>query len=196
MLHLGKSLAQQHREIRRQSDLDRLEMTGLQPESDVIIEIATIVTDKHLEVLAEGPVIAIHQSDAVLGDGRLEQKQHGSSGLIARVRTSLAGDTAAAERATLEFLEPGSSPGARRCAATASARIGASSRASCRASRNSSTTAISTSARSRSWRSAGRRRSPRRSRRARRTWRSTTCANRSRTASITASTRLLQPFPR
>ena len=43
-----------------------LEMTGLQPESDLIIEIATIVTDKHLTVLAEGPVLAIHQSEATL----------------------------------------------------------------------------------------------------------------------------------
>ena len=43
-----------------------LEMTGLRPESDLIIEIATIVTDKHLAVLAEGPVLAIHQSDAIL----------------------------------------------------------------------------------------------------------------------------------
>jgi oligoribonuclease len=91
-----------------------LEMTGLKPESDFIIEIATIVTDKHLNVLAEGPVIAIHQSDSVLGAmDDWNQKQHGSSGLTARVRTSLV-DAAHAERATLEFLrawvEPGRSP--------------------------------------------------------------------------------------
>ena len=43
-----------------------LEMTGLKPDSDHIIEIATIVTDRHLNTLAEGPVLAIHQSDAVL----------------------------------------------------------------------------------------------------------------------------------
>ena len=48
-------------------------MTGLQPDTDLIIEIATIVTDKHLTVLAEGPVLAVHQSEAVLaGHGRLE----------------------------------------------------------------------------------------------------------------------------
>jgi len=90
------------------------EMTGLKPETDVIIEIATIVTDKHLQVLAEGPVIAVHQSDEVLGAmDDWNQKQHGSSGLIARVRTSRV-DTAHAERMTLEFLrawaEPGRSP--------------------------------------------------------------------------------------
>ncbi len=60
-------------------------MTGLKPESDVIIEIATIVTDKHLEVLAEGPVLAIHQSEAVLAASQV--------------------DTAAAESATIKFLE-------------------------------------------------------------------------------------------
>jgi oligoribonuclease len=91
-----------------------LEMTGLRPESDFIIEIATIVTDKHLEVLAEGPVIAVHQSDAILATmDDWNQKQHGGSGLTARVRMSTI-TTAHAERETLEFLrlwaEPGRSP--------------------------------------------------------------------------------------
>ncbi len=91
-----------------------LEMTGLNPDADQILEIATIVTDKHLSVLAEGPVLAIHQSDAALGAmDDWNQKQHGSSGLTARVRVSTVG-TAAAERETLEFLqrwvEPGRSP--------------------------------------------------------------------------------------
>ena len=59
-----------------------LEMTGLQPETDLIIEIATIVTDKHLTVLAEGPVIAVHQSAAVLAAmDDWNRKQHGGSGL-------------------------------------------------------------------------------------------------------------------
>ncbi len=89
-------------------------MTGLRPESDFIIEIATIVTDKHLEVLAEGPVIAVHQSDAILATmDDWNQKQHGGSGLTARVRMSTI-TTAHAERETLEFLrlwaEPGRSP--------------------------------------------------------------------------------------
>jgi oligoribonuclease len=91
-----------------------LEMTGLRPDSDFIIEIATIVTDKHLEVLAEGPVIAVHQSDAILATmDDWNQKQHGGSGLTARVRSSLV-DTEKAERETLEFLrnwvEPKRSP--------------------------------------------------------------------------------------
>jgi oligoribonuclease len=82
-----------------------LEMTGLSPETDLIIEIATIVTDKHLNVLAEGPVIAVHQSAEVLA--RMDdwnRNQHGGSGLSARVLASRI-DTAAAERETLAFLE-------------------------------------------------------------------------------------------
>ena len=66
-----------------------LEMTGLKPESDLIIEIATIVTDKHLNVLAEGPVLAIHQSEATLNAmDDWNRRQHGSSGLAARVLAS------------------------------------------------------------------------------------------------------------
>jgi oligoribonuclease len=91
-----------------------LEMTGLQPESDLIIEIATIVTDKHLNVLAEGPVLAVHQSEATMAAmDEWNRRQHGSSGLSARVLASGV-DSAAAEKATLDFLEiwvePGRSP--------------------------------------------------------------------------------------
>jgi len=82
-----------------------LEMTGLKPESDLIIEIATIVTDKHLNVLAEGPVFAVHQSEAVLASmDDWNRNQHGRSGLSARVLASTV-DEAAAERETLRFLE-------------------------------------------------------------------------------------------
>jgi oligoribonuclease len=91
-----------------------LEMTGLKPDTDTIIEIATVVTDRELAILAEGPVIAIHQPDEVLA--RMDdwnQRQHSSSGLLARVRASRA-SLADAERRTLEFLAPlvtaGSSP--------------------------------------------------------------------------------------
>jgi oligoribonuclease len=91
-----------------------LEMTGLKPDSDTIIEIATVVTDRELAILAEGPVIALHQPDEVLA--RMDdwnQRQHGSSGLLARVRASRV-SLAEAERRTLEFLAPlvtaGSSP--------------------------------------------------------------------------------------
>lgn len=81
-----------------------LEMTGLDPQNDTVIEIATVVTDKNLNVLAEGPILAIHQSEAILS--RMDdwnQKQHGGSGLIQRVRDS-AVDEAAAEQITLDFL--------------------------------------------------------------------------------------------
>jgi oligoribonuclease len=82
-----------------------LEMTGLKPESDLIIEIATIVTDKYLNVLAEGPVLAVHQSQSVLNAmDDWNRNQHGRSGLAARVRASDI-DAATAERRTLEFLE-------------------------------------------------------------------------------------------
>jgi oligoribonuclease len=88
-----------------------LEMTGLVPESDVILEIATIVTDKHLVVLAEGPVMAIHQSEATLAAmDDWNRRQHGSSGLTARVRASDV-DAATAENATLKFLEAWAEPG-------------------------------------------------------------------------------------
>ncbi|WP_020393607.1 oligoribonuclease [Thiolinea disciformis] len=81
-----------------------LEMTGLDTMNDVIIEIATVVTDKDLKVLAEGPVIAIHQADDILA--RMDdwnQKQHGSSGLVQRVKNSHWTETEA-EQATLDFL--------------------------------------------------------------------------------------------
>jgi oligoribonuclease len=91
-----------------------LEMTGLKPQTDHIIEIATVVTDKQLNVLAEGPVLAIHQSDAILdGMDDWNRRQHGASGLAARVRASTT-TVAEAERQTLQFLarwvEPGVSP--------------------------------------------------------------------------------------
>lgn len=81
-----------------------LEMTGLNPDSDRILEIATVVTDKHLTVLAEGPVLAIHQSDQVLeGMDDWNQNQHGNSGLTSRVRASTVTEDAA-EQDTLAFL--------------------------------------------------------------------------------------------
>ncbi len=82
-----------------------LEMTGLEPEKDVIIEMATIVTDSDLNILAEGPVIAVHQSDAVLaGMDEWCTRTHGESGLTQRVRDSRI-DTAAAEAQTIAFLQ-------------------------------------------------------------------------------------------
>jgi len=81
-----------------------LEMTGLDTANDRIIEIATIVTDSQLQILAEGPVLAIHQSDEVLnGMDEWNTRQHNQSGLIPRVRASRM-DEAGAERQTLDFL--------------------------------------------------------------------------------------------
>lgn len=82
-----------------------LEMTGLNPETDLIIEIATIVTDKDLNILAQGPVIAVHQSDEALAAmDDWNQLHHGQSGLIERVKASRI-DDAEAERLTIEFLK-------------------------------------------------------------------------------------------
>jgi len=91
-----------------------LEMTGLDPDRDRIIEIATLITDADLNVVAEGPVMAIHQSDEVLAAmDEWNQHHHGVSGLIDRVRTSGV-DEQDAERITLDFLgryiEPRRSP--------------------------------------------------------------------------------------
>jgi len=91
-----------------------LEMTGLDTVNDSIIEIATIVTDAELEVVAEGPVIAVHQPAVVLDAmDEWNTRQHNASGLVERVRQSTA-DAAAAEQQTLEFLRelvvPGESP--------------------------------------------------------------------------------------
>ena len=82
-----------------------LEMTGLNPDTDRIIEIATIVTDSDLDVLATGPVLAIHQSDECLaGMDEWNTSHHGASGLTEQVRNSSC-DEAQAERETLAFLE-------------------------------------------------------------------------------------------
>ncbi len=91
-----------------------LEMTGLDPERDLILEIATLVTDKQLNILGEGPVLAVHQSDAVLAAmGEWCTRQHGQSGLTQRVRESTI-SAAQAEHATIVFLRrylpPNTSP--------------------------------------------------------------------------------------
>lgn len=91
-----------------------LEMTGLDTNRDFIIEIATIITDGQLQVLAEGPVVAIYQEDAVLqAMDAWNTEHHGKSGLTARVRSSKY-TAADGERMTLEFVSrfvpPGISP--------------------------------------------------------------------------------------
>jgi oligoribonuclease len=82
-----------------------LEMTGLEPDSDRIIEVAVVVTDPQLTVRVEGPVFAIHQTDAVLaGMDAWNTGTHGKSGLTARVRASTV-DEAAAQAAVIDFLK-------------------------------------------------------------------------------------------
>ena len=81
-----------------------LEMTGLVPEQHRIIEMAVLVTDSNLNLLAEGPVIAVHQDDAALAAmDEWNTRQHGGSGLTQRVRDSRIGE-AEAERQMLAFL--------------------------------------------------------------------------------------------
>jgi oligoribonuclease len=81
-----------------------LEMTGLDTVNDHIIEIATVVTDKDLNVLAEGPVLAIYQPESVLATmDEWNQRQHGGSGLIQRIRDSKI-TLADAEQQTVAFL--------------------------------------------------------------------------------------------
>nr|WP_298413575.1 oligoribonuclease [uncultured Halomonas sp.] len=91
-----------------------LEMTGLDPNKERIIEVATLITDNDLKLIAEGPVIAVKQPDSLLeAMDSWNTKTHGESGLVDRVKASKS-DTADAQRKTLEFLKayvvPGSSP--------------------------------------------------------------------------------------
>ncbi|EAZ99280.1 oligoribonuclease [Marinobacter sp. ELB17] len=91
-----------------------LEMTGLDPEQERIIEMATLITDSELNLIAEGPVLAVHQSDTLMG--AMDEwctRTHGESGLTQRVTDSRISE-AEAEQQTLAFLrehlEPGDSP--------------------------------------------------------------------------------------
>src|SRR5258708_6870092 len=81
-----------------------MEMTGLDPERERIIELATVVTDANLDIVAEGPVFAIHQPDSLLnGMDNWNTSHHNSSGLVTRVRASRVTE-AMAEADTLAFL--------------------------------------------------------------------------------------------
>lgn len=82
-----------------------MEMTGLNPDSDRIIEVAVVVTDSELNIIGEGPVLAIHQSDEVLdGMDAWNKGTHGRSGLIERVKASTVTE-AEAEAVLVEFLK-------------------------------------------------------------------------------------------
>ena len=91
-----------------------LEMTGLNPERDRIIEIATLITDRELEILAEGPVFAVRQPESALAAmDEWNQSVHTKTGLVDRVRASSISESDA-EKLTLEFIKkhvaPKSSP--------------------------------------------------------------------------------------
>jgi oligoribonuclease len=82
-----------------------LEMTGLDPENDRIIEVATLVTDPNLNLIAEGPIIAVHQSESMMNSmDDWNQRHHGRSGLIERVKNSKITENVAEEQ-TIEFLQ-------------------------------------------------------------------------------------------
>ncbi len=82
-----------------------LEMTGLNPEADRIIEVATIVTDSQLKILAEGPVIAVHQADEIMnGMDEWNTRTHGKTGLTERVKKSRVAENDA-EKQTIDFLK-------------------------------------------------------------------------------------------
>ncbi|ACR28095.1 oligoribonuclease [Burkholderia glumae] len=91
-----------------------MEMTGLNPDSDRIIEIAVVVTNSTLDKAVEGPVLAIHQSDETLAKmDAWNQSTHGRSGLIDRVRASTVSEAAAAaqiEAFLAQYVSPGKSP--------------------------------------------------------------------------------------
>ena len=91
-----------------------LEMTGLEPDRDVVIEIATIVTDSDLNTLAEGPVIALHQADDILNNmDEWNTSHHNSSGLVARVKASQYNEQSATDEIIAflkEWVPAGASP--------------------------------------------------------------------------------------
>ncbi|MDD5298905.1 MAG: oligoribonuclease [Gallionella sp.] len=82
-----------------------LEMTGLNPDTDRIIELAIVITDSNLETITEAPVLVVHQPDSVLdGMDAWNKSTHGKSGLIEKVKASVL-DEATAEAQMVEFLK-------------------------------------------------------------------------------------------
>jgi oligoribonuclease len=118
-----------------------LEMTGLEPSKHVIVEIATLITDDDLEIIAEGPDLVVHQPEEALALMEpVVVEMHTKSGLLDAIRTSTV-SLEEAGAATFDFIK---SHGASRCAATRSAWTGASSTTTCPTSRTGCTTAAST----------------------------------------------------
>ncbi len=82
-----------------------MEMTGLNPDTDRIIEVAMVITDANLETVAESPVMVVHQADSILdGMDNWNKSTHGKSGLIDKVKASTL-DEAAAQAQLLEFMK-------------------------------------------------------------------------------------------
>ena len=101
-----------------------LEMTGLDPDQDRIIEIATIITDSNLEILAEGPVVAIHQPDTLLDNmDEWNTSHHTSSGLVDRIKATIIQSLMLSVLLS-NFSQSGCLPDAARCVATVFARTG------------------------------------------------------------------------
>ncbi|RCS58402.1 oligoribonuclease [Parvibium lacunae] len=99
MSHAGNPLAAQPRPNENHLLWVDMEMTGLQPETDRILEVAIVITDMHLNTVAEAPVLVIHQSDNVLaGMDEWNQNTHGRSGLIAKVKASTLSEAEAAQQ--------------------------------------------------------------------------------------------------
>ena len=118
-----------------------LEMTGLDPSHDRIIEMATIITDSDLNVIEEGPVLAISQPQSLLdGMDDWNQTHHSASGLLERIASEGVSETEA-EALSLAFIERHVEPGAAPCAATPSGRTGGFCPATCQPSRATCITA-------------------------------------------------------
>jgi len=122
-----------------------MEMTGLSPDTDRIIELAIVVTDADLNTVAEGPVLVVHQPDEVMNAmDNWNKGTHGKSGLIDRVKASQLNE-AEAEAQMLEFVKQHVPARTSPMCGNSICRTVASWRAACRSWKHSSTTAISTS---------------------------------------------------
>src|SRR5215212_5462798 len=114
-----------------------MEMSGLVPDRDRILEVAMVITDAELNTIAEAPVYVLHQSDEVLDAmDSWNKSTHGKSGLVDKVRASTL-TAPEVESRLVEFLKPSVPP---HCAATRCTRTAASWRATCRSSRPTCTT--------------------------------------------------------
>ena len=134
-----------------------LEMTGLEPERHVIVEIATLLTDDHLNIVAEGPDLVIHATDRAAAEmGSYVTEMHTKSGLLPQIIAStITVDEAAAGNARVSESRRTLNRAPCHCAVTRSAPTGDSCRSTCPNSSRTFTIATSTSRRLKSWRDGG-----------------------------------------